>query len=308
MKAVFALALVTVASLTAADAPPRPKIVGVAHIALSAHDMKKSAAFYQDFLGYQQPFRLENADGSLAISFIKINDRQYIELSPETGPGTDRLKHIALEVESAEQMRAYLRSKGVKVPDQVPKGRTKNSNFMIKDPDGHQVEIVQYEPDGFTMREKGKFIDGPRISTRIAHVGINVGTLAPALKFYGEILGLQEFWRGSKDGKVLSWVNMKLPESDDYIELMLYDEKPSLSQLGTQHHICLEVASVERAAAQLEARKAKAGYTKPLEVKTGVNRKRQMNLYDADGTRTEVMEPKTIDGVPTPPSTAAPPR
>jgi catechol 2,3-dioxygenase-like lactoylglutathione lyase family enzyme len=205
-------------------------------------------------------------------------------------------------------MRVYLRSKGVKVPDQVGKGRIKNSNFMITDPDGHQVEIVQYEPDGLSMREKGKFMDGPRVSTRMAHVGIIVGTLAPAMKFYGEILGFKEFWRGSKDGKVLSWVNMKVPDGDDYIEFMLYDEKPTLARLGTMHHICLEVADIDKAAAQLEARKGKIDYTKPMEIKTGTNRKRQMNLYDPDGTRSEVMEPKTIDGVPTPPATAAPPR
>ena len=33
-----------------------------------------------------------------------------------------------------------------------------------------------------------------------------------------------------------------------------------------------------------------------------------MNLYDPDGTRSEVMEPKTVDGVSAPPSNAPPPR
>ena len=135
-----------------------------------------------------------------------------------------------------------------------------------------------------------------------------IGALAPAMKFYGDILGFQEFWRGSKDDQVLSWVNMRVPDGDDYVEFMLYDEKPTLARLGTLHHICLEVPDIEKATAQLEARKGKAGYTQPMEIKTGINRKRQMNLYDPDGTRSEVMEPKTIDGVPTPPSKAAPPR
>jgi lactoylglutathione lyase len=44
-----------------------------------------------------------------------------------------------------------------------------------------------------------------------------------------------------------------------------------------------------------------------LEVQTGVNRKRQLNVYDPDGTRVELMEPKTIDGQPAPASTAPPP-
>jgi catechol 2,3-dioxygenase-like lactoylglutathione lyase family enzyme len=308
ISAILAIGISASAFAAPADTPKRPKILGVAHIALAVHNIEQSRTFYKDFLGYGEPFKLDNADGSLSLTFIKVNDRQYIELFPEKTVNTDRLLHISLEVEDAEAMRVYLKSQGVKVPDKVGKGRIKNSNYMITDPDGHLVEIVQYEPDGFSMREKGKFMDGPRISPRIAHVGIIVGTLAPALHFYGDILGLQEFWRGSKDGKVLNWVNMKIPDSNDYLELMLYDQQPTLSQLGTFHHICLEVPDINKAAAELETRKAKTGYTKSIDIKTGTNRKRQFNLFDPDGTRTEVMEPKTLDGVPTPPSKATPPR
>ncbi len=293
---------------TAADAPQRPKVLGVAHIALSVHDIEKSRAFYKDFLGFGEPYKLDNADGSLSLTFIKVNEKQYIELFPEKAPNTDRLLHISLETDNAEAMRVYLASKGVKVPDKVGKGRIKNSNFMITDPDGHLVEIVQYEPDSWTLRENGKFLDGPRISTRIAHLGIAVGKLEDAMKFYGDILGLQEIWRGSRDGKVLDWVNMRVPEGKDYLEFMLYDEKPNLNRLGTMHHICLEVPDIQKAKAQLESNPARAIQTKPMEIKTGVNRKRQMNLFDPDGTRSEVMEPTTIDGKPTPPATAKPPR
>jgi lactoylglutathione lyase len=45
-----------------------------------------------------------------------------------------------------------------------------------------------------------------------------------------------------------------------------------------------------------------------MEIKTGINRKRQLNLYDPDGTRIELMEGRTVDGKPTPPSSAPPPR
>jgi len=40
----------------------------------------------------------------------------------------------------------------------------------------------------------------------------------------------------------------------------------------------------------------------------GTNRKRQLNLFDPDGTRVELMEPGTVDGQPVPSSTAPPPR
>ena len=128
------------------------------------------------------------------------------------------------------------------------------------------------------------------------------------MKFYGGILGFQEIWRGSKDGKQLSWVNMKAPEGDSYIEFMLYDKLPEPTARGSAHHICLEVADIEKTKAALDAKPARKNYTRPMEIKTGTNRKRQMNLFDPDGTRTEVMEPKTVDGVPAKPSTAPPPR
>ncbi len=51
-------------SFLRAQEPARPKILGVAHISLFAHDYEKSRAFYHDFLGYEEPFSLKNPDGS----------------------------------------------------------------------------------------------------------------------------------------------------------------------------------------------------------------------------------------------------
>lgn len=286
----------------------RPQITGDAHIALYVADIEKSRAFYKDFLGYEEPFSLRNPDGTLSMAFIKINDRQYVELSPEREKGSDRLNHISFEVADAEATRRYLASKGIKVSEKTPKGRIGNSNFTIKDPDGHGVEFVQYEPDGRSMREKGKFLGQNRISTRMMHFGILVGELTPAMAFYRQLLGFEEFWRGSRDGQVLNWINMRTPNGQDYVEFMLYDRLPDPDKRGTAHHICLEVADIEKSVADLEKRPYRKTYGRMLEIRTGVNRKRQCNLYDPDGTRIELMEPRTVDGVPTPSATAAPPK
>jgi lactoylglutathione lyase len=61
------------------------------------------------------------------------------------------------------------------------------------------------------------------------------------------------------------------------------------------------------AVAALQARPTFATYGKPLDVHLGKNGKRQLNLYDPDGTRVELMEPTTTDGKPVPSSTAPPP-
>jgi len=303
--AVLALTLV---SFLDAQQPARPRILGLAHIALRVSDIEKSRAFYKDFLGFGEPFSLNNPDGSLALTFIKINDEQYVELFPRLEPGADRLHHIAIQTDSAEQMRVYLASRGVKVPERVPKGRIGNLNFNIQDPDGHTVEIVEYMPDGWSMREKGNAMPAERISKHMLHVGILVGELPAAMKFYGDVLGFREIWRGSSDGKTLSWVNLRVPDGGDYIEFMLYRDLPAPDKRGGVHHLCLETPDVAASLTRLETRPYRKGYTRPLEPRTGINRRRQLNLFDPDNTRSELMEPVTVDGYPPPPSTAPPPR
>ena len=296
------------ASLLMAQAAPRPRILGVAHIAVFAKDYEKSRAFYRDFLGFEEPYSLAKPDGTPALTFFKINERQYIELFPEAAPDTDRLNHISFETDNAEAMRVYLKSRGIAVPERVPKGRIGNSNFSVKDPDGHGVEIVQYEPDGWTAREKGRHIPDKRISKHMMHVGVIVTELEPAMKFYRDILGFKEFWRGSSTGTVLSWINMKVPDGEDYLELMLYKDAPEPTKRGSAHHLALETPDMASSVAALEARPYRKQYSLPIETRTGRNRKRQVNLFDPDGTRTELMEPVTVDGVPAPSSTAPPPR
>src|SRR3984893_1717567 len=309
MKRMSCLVLVAFVFCSSAIAhkQTRPRVLGVAHMALYVSDLQAARAFYKDFLGFAEPYVLKRDDGSVRIAFIKINDDQYIELFAEAPKQDGHLNHIAFYTDSAPAMREYLASRGVKVPDKIGKGRIGNSNFNIVDPDGHTVEIVQYEPGSWTLREKGKFMPDTRVSTRMGHVGVMVGKLEPSLKFYRDILGFQEFWRGSSSGTELSWVNMRVPDGDDYLELMLYAKPPDAEQMGVKNHICLVTPDIKKAVAILESRPARKNYTRPIEIKVGKNGKRQVNLFDPDGTRIELMEPNTVDGKVVPSSTAPPP-
>src|SRR3954467_4006490 len=123
MKLIPLLLLCMAAPLSAAEligppttGPAPPPIIGLSHIALYVHDIEKSRAFYKDFLGFAEPYSLPNADGTLHLTWIKINDRQPIELFPEKESGGDRLYHIALATDDAVGMRDYLAAHGVKVP------------------------------------------------------------------------------------------------------------------------------------------------------------------------------------------------
>ena len=98
---------------------------------------------------------------------------------------------------------------------------------------------------------------------------------------------------------------MRVPDGTDYVEFMLYRKLPAT--FGRQNHVALDVPDMAAAVAALESRPAFKTYGKPLAQHLGINGKRQVNLFDPDGTRVELMEPFTADGKPVPPSTAPPP-
>ena len=291
-----------------AQAPQRPEILGISHIGLFAHDYQKARSYYGEFLGFQEPYSLTNPNGSPSMTFFKINDHQYIELYPEREADTDRLSHISFETNDIEGLRGYLASKGVAVPEHASRARIGNLSFNIKDPEGHTVEMVQYMPGSKTVAEFGKYLGPNRISDHMTHVGLIVTHLDAEYKFYTEILGFTETWRGSANGKVLSWINLKVPNGTDYIEFMLAKDEPAPTKRGGSHHLCLQVPNVEASIKTLMVRPYYETYGHPMDIHPGINRKMQANLFDPDGTRTEVMEPNTIDGKPTPPSTAPPPQ
>src|SRR5262249_52564562 len=284
----------------------RPRILGIAHVVFYVSDLDKTRAFYKDFLGYSEPFSLKRHDGTDRIAFVKINDQQYLELFAEAPkqPDLGRLNHIAFYTDSASAMRDYLAAHGFRVPDRVDKGKTGNYNFTITDPDGHGVEFVEYQQDSQTGQSRGKNMPAKRISDHIMHAGIVVGSVGRAMSFYRDALGLQEFWRGSANGTQLSWINMRVPDGEDYIEFMLYDQPPTAEQLGVKNHICLVSTDVKKSTEDLESRPTRKLYARPIQVQVGKNRKRQANLFDPDGTRIEIMEPITIDGAAAPSSTA----
>jgi len=285
----------------------RPRILGIAHASFFVSDLAKARVFYRDLLGFAEPFSLKRDDGSVRLDFLKINDLQYVELSTDPARGDGQLNHFAIYTDNAQQMRDYLFTHQVKVPNHVSRGKTGNDNFTLTDPDGHTIEIVQYQPDSWTGKSKGQFLPPNRISTRIMHVGFLVRDLDASMKFYRDLLGFREFWRGSSNGTQLSWVNMRVPDGDDYVEFMLYTGTPSAQERGVKNHISLEVPDAQKAISELEQRPARKSYTREIKAQVGKNHKRQVNLFDPDGTRVELMEANTVAGKPAPSSTAPPP-
>jgi catechol 2,3-dioxygenase-like lactoylglutathione lyase family enzyme len=287
------------ASLSAQTSLQPPHITGIAHVDYFVTDMPKAIRFWHDFLGY------EVADSSKNIAYVKINDHQFIELiheQPPSPPGM--MSGLCFSVDNIEAMRRYLRTKGHDIVS-TKKMTDGDQGFQTRDSDGTLIGFEQATTDGLEARTVGKFLPATRISNAILHVGFIVGNTEKSVAFYRDILGFHETWRGSSNGTELSWINMQVPGDADYIELMLYNKVPG--NYGSSNHTSLVVPDMQQAVDTLKTRTVAAGYTRPLEIHEGKNHKRQVNLFDPDGTRVELMEPNTVDGKPAPSSTAPPP-
>lgn len=197
----FAVVLFSIgAGLFAAQEASRPRILGVPHVAFRVHDIAASRHFYKDFLGYSEPFSIIT-DGKLVMTFIKINDRQFVELSPEANPSEPRFVHLALETDDAEALRQYVKSKGFEASDKpAARGRIRNIGTGLNDPDGNHIDVTQYTPDGESMKDVGKDMSDKRISRRMLHVGFYVSKPETA-RYYMDFLGFRNFWQGSADGR-----------------------------------------------------------------------------------------------------------
>jgi catechol 2,3-dioxygenase-like lactoylglutathione lyase family enzyme len=290
MKPIIFIAI-SCAMLAQQSSPTRPPIVGVAHIGLETNDISAARQFYGHGLGYQEPFTLDKPSGGLMLTYFKVNDHQYIEVFPDLKSETqDRLSHIAFETTDIRQLRDYLASRGVKVPAAVPEGSDRNLSMMLTDPDGHHVEFVQYMPGSLHTKNFGKFLPDTRVSKHMIHVGVTVQDRDAADRFYKDILGFQEFWHGGMTDTRTDWVDMRVPDGKDWLEYMLNVHNPTPKQLGVMNHLALGVDSIQQGYKEVLAN----GIKPPQPPKIGRDGKWQLNLYDPNDTRAELMEFKPV--------------
>jgi lactoylglutathione lyase len=267
--------VVLASPLCAENGTKRPHILGVAHVALYVSDLQKARDFYKGYLGFEEVFSFKGKDGSDRVSFIKINDDQYLELSADVPKNDGRLSHIAFYTNDVKGMYDYLKSIGMNLSAKITKGRSGNTSFMIADPDGHDVEIVQYESDSWTSREKGNFMPDTRIGTHIEHIGITTGSIELAMKFYCDTLGFER--NGDK---------VRVPDGEDRVEFGQYHKPPTPEFLGSRNHICIRVPDVQKAVTTLTAKNPSI----PIETHLLQRSKMRANVNDPDGTRIEFMD------------------
>jgi catechol 2,3-dioxygenase-like lactoylglutathione lyase family enzyme len=295
MRFLLVVALAT-SSLFAQTNVERPHILGLAHVAFRVSDLARTSAFYENLLGFAEPFSLS---GKPTIAFVKINDEQYVELFQGDGQNSGQLDHFALYTDNLAAMREYLVAQQVLILEDIHQGRIGNSFLTIGDPAGHHIEILQYSPNSLTARSKGKFLPDRRISSHITHVGILVSSMGPAMRFYQDILGFRETSRGGNEGEQPRRIDLQAPEGTDSIELLSLAGEPLPPNLRAQNHFCLVTSDVTETIAILHTRSIKGLTMSPITVQAGDNLPTRANLSDPDGARVEIMGATSAGASPT---------
>jgi len=267
-----------------------PLITGLASVGFRVSDLENARRFYTGVLGFEQAFLLKESPGAVERVFLKVNDAQFIELQPGLAAGEKvRMTHLVLETADARRLHRLLEQRAL-APSPLTKRPDGNLGFRLRDPEGTSLEFVEYLPGGLQAGARGRFLGPRRVSTHLRHAGVTAGDLERALAFYRDQLGLVETWRGGPSEAELRWINLRLPgPRGDYIELMLYATPPNRQQLGSMQHICLEVPDIQAAYQQA----VRQGWQdeERFRPRIGRNGRWLANLFDPDGSRTELMEP-----------------
>lgn len=285
--------------------PVRPPITGVSHISLYSADPVKTEAFYTHDLGATKGADPENPAG---VRYY-VSPSQFIEVLPLPGTGDpkNRLDHVAFATPDAEALRAYMAFKKIAVPAAVSKGSDSSAWFDVTDPEGNKIEFIQTPPAA---------VPANSLSPHIIHVGFIIHSRAVEDSFYRDVLGFKPYWYGGFQEDKPTWVSQQVPDGSDWLEYMLVDDPETkgipagMSQqtAGVLNHFSLGVANIEATYTTLWNGGRLEGQDPNNLPKIGRDAKWQLNLYDPDGTRAEVMEFHAIGTPCCSPFTAADPQ
>jgi catechol 2,3-dioxygenase-like lactoylglutathione lyase family enzyme len=222
-----------------------PPMNGIAHIAIRVKDIPTSVAFYHK-LGFDPAFANLAKDGAtITQSFIKLNDRQYIELYPVSAQNpaqsTPAFLHLCFEGADLNAIHDYYVAEGL-TPISVRTAGAGNLLFTMKGPQqfaGPQnIEYTQYMPGSKHTLDFGQHLGPDRVGEKMIVVALAMQDPAAARDFYVTKLGFTP----NKSNPT----RLDLPgASGEQVEIVPVD------MLGARASIVLESANLDKAAAQL---------------------------------------------------------
>ncbi|HET7107854.1 MAG TPA: VOC family protein [Candidatus Acidoferrum sp.] len=270
--------------------PPldRPKIIGIAGVAFVSTQLAQAQGFYENILGLPRvntdldPGTHGDArcDQNAEMCFAPAEGPVISLVSPCGGDvrcEPESLFTVTFLTSDAPRLREFLKSQNVLVSEP----RLNGKDFSAFDPDHHRIRFIDV---ALSDRQTGS---GHRPPVRLIHAGFVVKNREAEDRFYKDILGFHVYWHGGMKDSETDWVDMQVPDGTQWLEYML-NVPPNASHrtLGVMNHIALGVSDIHAAEQQL----IKNGWKATEQPQIGRDGKWQLNLYDPDGTRVELME------------------
>jgi catechol 2,3-dioxygenase-like lactoylglutathione lyase family enzyme len=262
----------------------RPSILGIDHVSFYTTAPDGVKALYGGTLGLVSAAPVE--PGGLMRYIV---GRQWVGYSAAPDPNsTNRMDHVAFATSNVAALREYLIAKGVAV-SAIENRSDHTISVSLKDPEGNHIEFVE--------RAKGEVPAAPpdsAVSRHMIHVGFLVRNRDVEDHFYRDLLGFHLYWHGGMKPEETDWVAMQVPDGTDWLEYMLnHPEHPDLRLMGVLNHISLGVVDMKKAQALLESHGWKPHDGEKAQM--GKDGKWQLNLFDPDLTRIELMEFKPAE-------------
>jgi lactoylglutathione lyase len=134
----------------------------LAHLNFVTNNLEKIIDFYVNKLGMKVKFALNNKEGKPFGYYFECGDTTFIEFFDqamaaqvwggkleELNIGT-RYRHFCLEVTGLDEFCKMLKSKGVDVSE-ITLGLDNSRQAWIDDPDGNQIELMEYGPSSLQL-------------------------------------------------------------------------------------------------------------------------------------------------------------
>ena len=172
----------------------RANQTGIAHVAFRVSDLEAARAFYQK-LGFDQFFEMKQGDRTTE-AFLKVNDHQFIELYPRTGPPQPiGLMHVCYESSNLEALHAEFVKRGLAVSE-VRKAGAGNLLMTMKDPEDQTIEYTEYLPGSRHFEDRGKHLGAKRVAQLMVGATSPARDAAAMRVFYLDKLGFTEINHG----------------------------------------------------------------------------------------------------------------
>jgi catechol 2,3-dioxygenase-like lactoylglutathione lyase family enzyme len=137
----------------------------LAHLNFVTNDLSRMIDFYVNKLGMEVKFTLDNKQGQPFGYYFGCGNSTFLEFFDQKmasevwggkvadlTPGT-RYKHFCLEVTGLDQYCKTLIERGVSVTE-ITLGMDNSRQAWVSDPDGNQIELMEYGPASLQLTGK----------------------------------------------------------------------------------------------------------------------------------------------------------